>query len=99
MDIKELQKDIWQNKLDKGFNTTDVNMEFCLLYAEVAEAYEAYRKQKNDIGEELADIGIFLMGISEMLGYDLLDEIQKKHIKNKKRVYKKVGDFHVKVNN
>ena len=30
MDLKKLQKEIYQNKVDKGFNTTDVNKEFCL---------------------------------------------------------------------
>ena len=35
MDLKKLQKEIYQNKVDKGFNTTDVNKEFCLLYGEV----------------------------------------------------------------
>ena len=28
MELKQIQKDIWQNKLNKGFNTTDVNKEF-----------------------------------------------------------------------
>ena len=46
MDLKKLQKEIYQNKVDKGFNTTDVNKEFCLLYGEVGEAYDAYRKAK-----------------------------------------------------
>ena len=58
MDLKKLQKEIYQNKVDKGFNTTDVNKEFCLLYGEVGEAYDAYRKGKDDLGEELADIAI-----------------------------------------
>lgn len=35
MYLKKLQKEIYQNKVDKGFNTTDVNKEFCLLYGEV----------------------------------------------------------------
>ena len=48
MDMHELQKDIWQNKINKGFNITNVDKEFCLLYGEVAEAYEAYRKNKDD---------------------------------------------------
>ena len=48
MDLKNLQKEIYQNKLNKGFNVTDVNKEFCFLYGEVAEAYEAYRKGKED---------------------------------------------------
>lgn len=90
MDMKEIQKQIWQNKINKGFNTTDVNKEFCLLYGEVSEAYEAYRKKKDDLGEELADIAIYLMGISEMLGFDLEDQILSKVSKNEKRVYKNI---------
>ena len=35
MDLKEMQKEIWQNKINKGFNTTNVEKEFCLLYGEV----------------------------------------------------------------
>lgn len=97
MDMHELQKDIWQNKINKGFNTTNVDKEFCLLYGEVAEAYEAYRKNKDDLGEELADIAIYLLGLSEMLGFDLETEINNKHEKNKKRVYKKVNGTNIKV--
>lgn len=97
MNMKEMQKEIWQNKVNKGFNTTDVNKEFCLLYGEVAEAYDAYRKKKDDLNEELADIAIYLMGLSEMLGFDLEDEIMKKVNKNKKRVYKKVDGVNVRI--
>lgn len=61
MNLKEVQKQVWQNKINKGFNITDVNKEFCLLYGEVGEAYEAFRKNKDDLGEELADIAIYLM--------------------------------------
>ena len=97
MNMKEIQKEIWQNKVNKGFNTTDVNKEFCLLYGEVAEAYDAYRKKKDDLNEELADIAIYLIGLSEMLGFNLEDEITKKVNKNKKRVYKKVDGVNVRI--
>lgn len=90
MSLKQMQKEIWKNKLEKGFNTTNVEKEFCLLYGEVAEAYEAYRKKKDDLNEELADVAIYLMGLSEMLGYDLEEEIRKKVAKNAKRIYKNV---------
>lgn len=90
MEMKEMQKEIYQNKLNKGFNVTDVNMEFCLLYGEVAEAYDAWRKKKTNIGEELSDIAIYLMGLSEILGIDLESEIEKKAAINKDRVYKTV---------
>ena len=88
MDLKKLQKEIYQNKVDKGFNTTDVNKEFCLLYGEVGEAYDAYRKGKDDLGEELADIAIYLLGLSEILGKDLEEEIKNKVQINKNRKYK-----------
>lgn len=44
--MKEMQKSIWQNKIDKGFNITNVEKEFCLLYGEVSEAYDAYKKKE-----------------------------------------------------
>ncbi|MDO5568725.1 MAG: MazG-like family protein [bacterium] len=97
MNLKKVQKEIWQNKVNKGFNTMDVNKEFCLLYGEVAEAYEAYRKKKDDLGEELADIAIYLMGLSEMLGFDLEEQIEYKVNKNSKRVYKNIDGVNVRV--
>ena len=88
VDLKKLQKEIYQNKVDKGFNVTDINEEFCLTYGEIAEAYDAWRKKKNDLSEELADVAIYLLGLSEILGIDLETEIQKKVYKNSKREYK-----------
>lgn len=97
MELKKIQKDVWQNKLNKGFNTTDVNKEFCLLYGEVSEAYDAWKKKKDDLNEELADVAIYLMGLSEMLGFDLADEIEKKVSKNEKRVYKNINGVNVRI--
>lgn len=97
MELKKIQKDIWQNKINKGFNTTDINKEFCLLYGEVSEAYDAWKKKKDDLNEELADIAIYLMGLSEMLGFDLADEIEKKVSKNEKRVYKNIDGVNVRI--
>lgn len=97
MDLKDMQKEIWQNKINKGFNTTNVEKEFCLLYGEVGEAFNAYNKKKDDLNEELADIAIYLIGLSEMLGFDLEDEIVKKMKKNKKRVYKNVDGVNVRI--
>lgn len=91
VDLKKIQKDIFQNKLNKGFNTTDINKEFCFTYAELAEAYDAYRKKKDDLGEELADVAIYLMGLSEMLKINLEEEILNKISKNEKREYKNIN--------
>lgn len=96
IDFKQLQKDVYQNKVNHGFNVTDLNMEFCLAYGELGEAYMAWLKKKDDLGEELADVAIYLMGISEILGINLEDEIVHKIEKNKKRVYKKVNGVYIK---
>jgi len=87
MNLQEAQKAVYKNKINKGFNVTDINKEFCLLYGEVAEAYEAWRKKKDDVGEELADIAIYLLGLSEILGIDLASEIEKKIEINEEREY------------
>lgn len=97
IDLKKIQKDIFQNKLNKGFNTADINKEFCYTYGELGEAYDAYRKKKDDLGEELADVAIYLMGLSEMLKIDLENEILNKISKNEKREYKKIGGVNVRI--
>lgn len=99
MNLKEIQKEILQNKINKGFNITDINKEFCLLYGEVSEAYDAYRKNKDDLGEELADIAIYLLGISEILGKNLEEEIINKIEINKNRKYKNVNGTMIKESN
>ena len=87
INFKQLQKDVYQNKINHGFNVTDINMEFCLTYGELGEAYMAWLKGKDDLGEEFADVVIYLMGLSEILGIDLETEIINKINKNAKRVY------------
>lgn len=68
----------WANKVAKGFNTTDVPMEFGLLYEEVGEAFSAWRKGRPDLGSELADVAIFLLGLAEMTGVNLAAEVEAK---------------------
>ena len=84
MSLKEIQKEIIKNKIRHGFNTTNIEQEFCYLYGEVAEAYY---KEKDTFSEELADVAIFLLGIAEIKGIDLESEITKKVNKNKTRTY------------
>lgn len=97
IDLKKIQKEVFQNKIDKGFNTIDVDKEFCFAYGELSEAYDAYRKKKSDLGEELADVAIYLLGLSEMLGLDLEEEITKKVAKNKKRKYENIDGLNVRI--
>ncbi len=87
IDLQQLQKETYQNKLDKGFNTTDIALEFCRAHEELSEAFKKYNQDEDGVGEELADVAIFLLGISEIMGFDLETELVNKMEKNKKRKY------------
>ena len=87
IDLTEIQKRVYRNKVAKNFNVTDVFMEFCYTHGELSEAFDAYIKKKDDLGEELADVALYLLGLSEILGIDLEKEINAKIIKNEKRKY------------
>lgn len=90
IDLKELQKEVMRNKVEKGFNTTDVAVEFCRAHEELSEAFSKYNKGEKGVAEEFADVAVFLLGMSEILGFDLEKELIAKIEKNKNRRYKKV---------
>lgn len=88
VDLKELQKEIYRNKIEKGFNT-ETSYEFCRAYEELSEAFSKYNKNQPGVAEELADVAIFLLGMCERMGFDLEQEITKKVEINKRRKYTK----------
>ncbi|MBR1797551.1 MAG: hypothetical protein IJ757_06050 [Clostridiales bacterium] len=94
MDIPAIQKRIIQNKLNHGFNMDDIGREFLYLYGEVGEAYDAYSRglPAEELGLELADVAIYLLGIAELLGFDMNNEILKKIKINEGRVYETLPD-------
>jgi len=89
VDLKQLQKEVMANKLEKGFNTTDVALEFCRGHEELSEAFRKFNLCQGGVAEEFADVTIFLLGMSEILGFDLEKELVKKIEINKKRKYRK----------
>ena len=89
VNLKELQKEVMRNKLEKGFNTTDVAIEFCRAHEELSEAFSKFNKNQDGVAEEFADVAIFLLGICEILGYDLEKELLSKIETNKNRKYLK----------
>jgi NTP pyrophosphatase (non-canonical NTP hydrolase) len=92
LEIREAQKHVWANKIEKGFNTSDVALEFGLLTAEIGEAFTAWRKRLPDLGEELADVALYLMAVAEMNAIDLDSEVERKIAKNVGRVYQRNAD-------
>jgi len=97
IDLKQLQKRVYQNKIAKGFNVTDIYKEFCYTYGELTEACESYMKKKDDVGEELADVTLYLMSLAEILGIDLENEILSKMEKNEKRQYIQVDGINTRI--
>lgn len=92
MEIREAQKIAWDNKLAKGFNTTDVPLEFALTHAELSEAFEAYRKHPEQLGSELADTFLFLVSLAEMNGIDLDAAVEAKMSVNVGRTYRRLDN-------
>ena len=90
VNLTELQKEVMRNKLEKGFNTTDVALEFCRAHEELSEAFSKFSKNQEGVAEEFADVAIFLLGMCEILGYDLENELVRKIEINKNRKYKKI---------
>lgn len=95
--MMELQKRAYENKVAQGFNVTSIEKEICLLHGELAEFYEAYRKKLPSVGEELADVAIYLLGIAEILGLDLEACIAQKMAVNERRKYAMVNGVNTRI--
>lgn len=95
--MMELQKRVYENKVAQGFNVTSIEEEICLLHGELAEFYEAYRKKLPSVGEELADVAIYLLGIAEILGLDLKACIAQKMAVNERRKYAMVNGVNTRI--
>lgn len=96
-DFLNRQKRIFQNKVNHGFNTTNIYQEARYILEEVAELMRAIEKNdRENMIEELADIIIFTYGCAEVarLG-DLDTRIFEKMHENECRIYIKnsEGDF------
>ena len=83
--------------MSKGFNTTDINLEFCFTFDELAEAFRAHRKKLPDLGEELADVMLYTLSLAKMSDIDIEKEILNKIEKNRSREYKKVKGTNVRI--
>lgn len=85
MDIRSGQKLVWNNKVAKGYNTSDVPLEFCMLQEKASAAFEAWRKGRDRFGDEMADAVLYLMSLAELTGLDLEHEVETKIAKNSAR--------------
>ncbi|MEY8042320.1 hypothetical protein AB8O55_23150 [Saccharopolyspora cebuensis] len=85
MDSSAFQPIVWDNKVRKGYNTTDIPLEFCMLQEKAAASFTAWRRGNESLGEELADVVLYTASIAQMTGLDLQQEIKGKVDKNAAR--------------
>ena len=97
MPLKDLQKRIYQNKVDKGFNVTDVGKEIILMTEELGELARAYKKSdkkpaneisnREEIIDAIGDLMTYCLGMCEMMGIDSEEILEKIVEKNKTRTH------------
>ncbi len=98
--LKDIQAYVYQMKKERGFNTTDVFYECCLLAEECGELISAVRKNNKggsigsgsiagNVAEELADVLIYISSIANMHQIDLEQALRDKEEKNKLRIWKR----------
>lgn len=89
INLTEIQKEIFENKRRKGFNTTDVGKEIILLTEEMGELAAAYRdKNEGEVRDAIGDMMIYLLGLCEITGTDSEKMITEIAEKNKTREHR-----------
>ncbi|MBI4095294.1 MAG: hypothetical protein HY438_00375 [DPANN group archaeon] len=93
MALQEIQKEIFKNKLARGFNTTDVGKEIILMTEELGELARAYKNSdkrpareinnREEIIDAIGDLMVYCLGMCEMLGINS-EEVLNKIIENNK---------------
>jgi len=80
MNLHEIQKEVWKNKVNRKFNTTDVGKEIILLTEELGELAKAYKHSnqmpakeidnKDEMIDAVGDMMIYNIGLCEMFGVE-----------------------------
>ena len=94
----ELQKQVFQNKLDKGFNTSDIGKEIILMVEELGELATAYKRSNKKSASEIdnratiidaiTDLTIYCLGLFEMLNVDSTEVLKEVIDRNITRTHK-----------
>ena len=97
IDLSKLQKEIYQNKLNKGFNVVDVGKEIVLMTEELGELARAYKNSdkkpareinnKDEIIDTIGDLMVYCLGLCEMLGVNSKEVLERIVENNKKRTH------------
>lgn len=95
--LYKLQKEIYQNKVNRGFNTTDIGKEIVLMLEELGELARAYKNsdkklaretnKKEEVVDAVGDLMVYCLGLCEMLGVNSEEVLEKIVENNKKRTH------------
>ncbi|MDF1514925.1 MAG: MazG nucleotide pyrophosphohydrolase domain-containing protein [Anaerolineae bacterium] len=95
INLQELQRKIYQNKVNRNFNVTDVGKEIVLMVEELGELANAYKRsdqkpapdisEKVDMVDAIGDLMIYCLGLCEMLEVDSEDVLQATVTRNENR--------------
>lgn len=96
--LHNFQEYVKKLELERGFSKQTTTDKCLLLGEEIGELFKAVRKSEglaidnnskfSEIGDELADIFIYLCAIANRQGIDLEAAFRAKEEKNKKRIWK-----------
>jgi NTP pyrophosphatase (non-canonical NTP hydrolase) len=97
IDLHELQKEIYDNKVRQHFNVTDVGKEIVFMVEELGELANAYKRsnrqpapdisEKDDIVDAVGDLMVYCLGLCEMLQVNSEDVLQDIVAYNATRTY------------
>ena len=100
--LKEFQQYVTELETERGFSDQTIIDKCLLLGEEIGELYKAVRRGQGlvvdsnstftEIGDELADIFIYLCAIANRKNIDLEKAFRKKEEKNKKRKWESLKD-------
>ena len=95
--LKDFQKYVIELEKERCFSNQSTIVKCLLLGEEVGELFKAIRKSEGlvvdansdftEIGDELADIFIYLCAIANRKNIDMEEAFRKKEEKNKKRTW------------
>jgi len=95
MGLNKLQKQVYKNKVERGFNITDVGKEIILMTEELGELAKAFKNSdkkpakeisnKKEMIDAVGDLMVYCLGLCEMFGVEGEEVLQKIIENNKSR--------------
>jgi NTP pyrophosphatase (non-canonical NTP hydrolase) len=86
MPLNDLQKQVFQNKVNRGFNVTDIGKEIILMTEELGELAKAYKNsnkkpareidRREEIIDAVGDLMVYCLGLCAMLGVECEEVIR-----------------------